>query len=71
MSNATTPISGTERHDRFSAFIRRLAETQARALAGDPKAQLIMNEYGLAKWCGHRPEDAFAIAERDVEDASR
>lgn len=61
---ALTPASlHTGRADRWAAFLRRLAETQARALARDPRSMQVLNEYRLARWCGHRPDDAFAVAE--------
>ncbi len=58
------------RQDAWSAFIRRLAETQAKALAGDERARTVLNEYGLCRWSGHRPDDALAVAE-SMYDAAR
>lgn len=62
---------GTERHAAFERFLRRLAETQAYALAGDPTARQIMGEYGLARWCGVPPERALWQAESMVAHAER
>lgn len=59
----------TARADRWAAFVRRLAETTARALAGDPRARQVMNEYHLACWCGHRPDHALTVAEQMVASA--
>jgi hypothetical protein len=55
--------------DPFAAFLRRLAKWQAHALADDNDAQLVLNEYGLAVWCGHAPADALTIAEQAVRAA--
>ena len=45
------------------AFLRRFAELQAYALAGDDQARRMLGEYGLARWCGCSPEQALALAE--------
>jgi hypothetical protein len=57
------------RHAAFETFIRDLATWQARALAGDRVAHMVVNEYGLCRWAGHRPTDALAIAKNDVRAA--
>jgi hypothetical protein len=50
----------------YAAFLRRLAEHQGRALAGDEQARQIVNEYGLCRWAGHHPIAALAVAESFV-----
>ena len=67
----TAPTAVTERADRFSAFLQRLSETQAYALAGDPTARQVLGEYSLARWCGVSPERALAQAESMVAYAER
>jgi hypothetical protein len=57
------------RHAASSAFIRDLATWQARAAAGDELAHLVVNEYGLCRWAGHRPTDALAVAVNDLRAA--
>jgi hypothetical protein len=58
-----------ERHAAFDAFLHDLAVWQARALAGDRVAHMVVNEYQLCRWVGHRPMDALAIATGDVRAA--
>ena len=67
----TAPSAVTERAERFSVFLRRLCETQAYALAGDPTARQVLGEYSLARWCGVSPERALAQAESMVAYAGR
>lgn len=54
---------------RFAAFLRRLAEHQAYALAGDTQSRLVLGEYALARWCDVAPERALAEAEGMVRTA--
>lgn len=52
----------------YAAFVKRLAELQARALAGDTRSQQILCEYELAIYAGYRPMGALAVAENFIVD---
>jgi hypothetical protein len=56
-------MTDAEWNAEYAAFIKRLAEHQGRALAGDVKARQTVNEYSLCRWAGYHPIAALAVAE--------
>ena len=60
------PMTDAEWNVVWAAFLRRLAEYQARGLAGDGRARQIVTEYELCRYAGYHCIRALALAETFV-----